>query len=187
MFSNSNSSNISAYSSNPLDHISSQKKLEFNSNSLSAFEIGEFFGKNKSDGKSNQKPKNFVLRLNVEYRKDFKDVIINEVKIDNQGNKTEQTLNVSNVNFSEQNGAKFKRFLNKIKSVFEFEYKREEKVEIDLNFKFDGINKNDIFIINCFYIIKYISLEENDFKDQDILNNEDNQGLTIMLDTLNKQ
>ena len=92
MFSNSNSSNISAYSSNPLDHISSQKKLEFNSNSLSAFEIGEFFGKNKLDGKSNRKPKNFVLRLNVEYRKVFKDVIINEVKIDNQGNKTEQTL-----------------------------------------------------------------------------------------------
>ena len=127
------------------------------------------------------------MRLNVEYRKVFKDVIINEVKIDNQGNKTEQTLNVSNVNFSEQNGAKFKRFLNKIKSVFENEYRREEKVEIDLNFEFDGINKNDIFIINCFYIIKYISLEENDFKDQDILNNEDNQGLTFMLNTLNRQ
>ena len=186
MFSNSNSSNISAYSSNPLDHISSQKKLEFNSNSLSAFEIGEFFGKNKSDGKSNQKPKNFVLRLNVEYRKVFNDVIINEVKIDNQGNKTEQTLNVSNVNFSEQNGAKFKRFLNKVKSVFESDYKREEKVEIDLNFKFDGIN-NDNFIINCFYIIKNISLEENDFKDQDILNNEENQGLTFVLNTLNRQ
>ena len=55
------------------------------------------------------------MRLNVEYRKVFNDVIINEVKIDNQGNKTEQTLNVSNVNFSEQNGAKFKRFLNKIR------------------------------------------------------------------------
>ena len=186
MFSNSNSSNISAYSSNPLDHISSQKKLEFNSNSLSAFEIGEFFGKNKLDGKSNQKPKNFVLRLNVEYRKVFKAVIINEVKIDNQGNKTEQTLNVSNVNFSEQNGAKFVKFLNKVKSEFESEYKREEKVEIDLNFKFDGIN-NDIFIINCLYIIKNISLEENEFQDQDILNNEDNQGLTIMLNTLKGQ
>ena len=54
MFSNSNSSNISAYSSNPLDHISSQKKLEFNSNSLSAFEIGEFFGKNIINQMENQ-------------------------------------------------------------------------------------------------------------------------------------
>ena len=49
------------------------------------------------------------------------------------------------------------------------------------------INKNDIFIINCFYIIKNISLEENEFNDQDILNNEENQGLTIMLNTLNRQ
>ena len=179
----SSSSNLSTYSSNPFEHKSFQDKSE--SNSLSFFEIAGFFEKNTSDKNTNQTPQNFILTLNVEYKKPLNEVIINEVKIDNQGNKIEQLFNIPNEDITDINRAKFFNFLKIVKSKFKSDYKRKEKIEIDLKFEFNGFD-NDINNITCLYEIKNAQLGEDKFNDYDILNNFDYNGLNFMLENLNE-
>ena len=172
----SSSSNISTYSCNPFDKISSQKKSELNS--YNNYEISGFF----EDNKTNQKPEDFTVTINVEYKKALNKVIINEVISDNQGNKIEQTFNISNEN---PNRAIVSKFLQEVKSKFESEYKREEKIEIELEFIFENW-RNDAHIIKCLYNIKSnVTLEESAFKDEDILNKKDYLGLDCMVNVLN--
>ena len=172
----SSSSNISTYSCNPFDKISSQKKSELNS--YNNYEISGFF----EDNKTNQKPEDFTVTINVEYKKALNKVIINEVISDNQGNKIEQTFNISNEN---PNRAIVSKFLQEVKSKFESEYKREEKIEIELEFIFENW-RNDAHIIKCLYKIKSnVTLEESAFKDEDILNKKDYIGLNFMVEVLN--
>ena len=167
-----------------------------NPNSLGLYEVGNVFLKtNNIEEESAYKiMNNSVFYLNFEYNRYSREVEINYSKIAYFENNNEEKLISSIKDIKEiraedislnLNYLKFINFLNEIESEIKAKYRKNNIIEIELQFNLEHPEK-DIYKLRCYYTIKNIKLKETEFKDEDILNNRDIEGLYYMLETLSE-
>ena len=165
-----------------------------NPNSLGHYEVGNVFPKtNNIEEESAYKiMNNSVFYLNFEYNR--REVEIKYSKIAYFENNNEEKLISSIKDIKEiraenislnLNYLKFINFLNIVESEIKAKYRKNNIIEIELQFNLEHPEK-DIYKLRCFYTIKNINLKETEFKDEDILNNRDIEGLYYMLETLSE-
>ena len=165
-------------------------------NSLGHYEVGNVFSKtNNIEEESAYKiMNNSVFYMNFEYDTYKREVEINYSKIAYFENNNEEKLISSIKDIKEiraedislnLNYLKFINFLNVVESEIKAKYRKNNIIEIELQFNLEHPEK-DIYKLRCFYTIKNINLKETEFKDEDILNNGDIDGLYYMLETLSE-
>ena len=168
-----------------------------NPNSLGLYEVGNIFVNTNiiEEEDAYKIMYNSIFFLNIEYNKSNKEVELNYSKIAVIENNNEKILNLSlediknirtediNLNL---NYIKFIKFLNKVESELKEKFRKNTKIEIDLQFTLQHPEK-DIYKLRCLYTIKNINLKETEFKEEDILNNGDIDGLYYMLETLSEE
>ena len=169
-----------------------------NPNSLGLYEVGNVFPKtNNIEEESAYKiMNNSVFYLNFEYNRYNREVEIKYSKIAYFENNNEEKLISSIKDIKEiraedislnLNYLKFINFLNEVESEIKAKYRKNNIIEIELQFNLEHPEK-EIYKLRCFYTIKNnINLKETEFKDEDILNNGDNDGLYYMLETLSEE
>ena len=168
-----------------------------NPNSLGLYEVGNVFPKtNNIEEESAYKiMNNSVFYLNFEYNRYSREVQINYSKIAYFENNNEEKLISSIKDIKEiraedislnLNYLKFINFLNEVESEIKAKYRKNNIIEIELQFNLEHPEK-DIYKLRCFYTIKNINLKETEFKDEDILNNGGIDGLYYMLETLSEE
>ena len=165
-------------------------------NSLGHYEVGNVFSKtNNIEEESAYKiMNNSVFYMNFEYKRYKREVEINYSKIAYFENNNEEKLISSIKDIKEiraenislnLNYLKFINFLNVVESEIKAKYRKNNIIEIELQFNLEHPEK-DIYKLRCYYTIKNINLKETEFKDEDILNNRDIEGLYYMLETLSE-
>ena len=166
-----------------------------NPNSLGLYEVGNVFSKtNNIEEESAYKiMNNSVFYLNFEYNR--REVEIKYSKIAYFENNNEEKLISSIKDIKEiraedislnLNYLKFINFLDVVEFEIKAKYRKNNIIEIELQFNLEHPEK-DIYKLRCFYTIKNINLKEIEFKDEDILNNGDFDGLYYMLETLSEE
>ena len=166
-------------------------------NSLGHYEVGNVFSKtNNIEEESAYKiMNNSVFYMNFEYDRYKREVEIKYSKIAYFENNNEEKLISSIKDIKEiraedislnLNYLKFIKFLNVVESEIKEKYRKNNIIEIELQFNLEHPEK-DIYKLRCYYTIKNIKLKETIFKDEDILNNEDFNGLYCMLETLSEE
>ena len=168
-----------------------------NPNSLGLYEVGNVFSKtNNIEEESAYKiMNNSVFYMNFEYDTYKREVEIKYSKIAYFENNNEEKLISSIKDIKEiraedislnLNYLKFINFLNIVESEIKANYRKNNIIEIELQFNLEHPEK-DIYKLRCYYTIKNINLKETEFKDEDILNNGDIYGLYCMLETLSEE
>ena len=166
-------------------------------NSLGHYEVGNVFSKtNNIEEESAYKiMNNSVFYMNFEYDRYKREVEIKYSKIAYFENNNEEKLIPSIKDIKETRGEdislnlnylKFINFLNIVESEIKAKYRKNNIIEIELQFNLEHPEK-DIYKLRCYYTIKNINLKETEFKDEDILNNGDIYGLYCMLETLSEE
>ena len=166
-------------------------------NSLGHYEVGNVFSKtNNIEEESAYKiMNNSVFYMNFEYDRYKREVEIKYSKIAYFENNNEEKLISSIKDIKEiraedislnLNYLKFINFLNEVESEIKAKYRKNNIIEIELQFNLEHPEK-DIYKLRCYYTIKNINLRETEFKDEDILNNGDIDGLYYMLETLSEE
>ena len=176
-------------------HLSDIKRSD--PNSLGHYEIGNRFSNTNiiEEEDAYKIMRNSIFYLNIEYKRGIREVEINYNKIAVIENNSERKLNLSIKDIKEiraedislnLNYLKFINFLNEVESEIKAKYRKNNIIEIELQFNLEHPEK-DIYKLRCYYTIKNIKLKETEFKDEDILNNGDIDGLYYMLETLNEE
>ena len=135
-----------------------------NPNSLGLYEVGNVFPKtNNIEEESAYKiMNNSVFYMNFEYNRYSREVVINYSKIAYFENNNEEKLISSIKDIKEiraedislnLNYLKFINFLNEVESEIKAKYRKNNIIEIELQFNLEHPEK-DIYKLRCYYTIK---------------------------------
>ena len=130
----------------------------------------------------------FILHTNKKKQKPF--IIYDEIKIIKNGKETEnktieeiKNATTNNTKLS-NNYKKFLSFLDKFESNLSSEFNNSYKLKITLTFETQNMN-NDDYIITCLYDVEIPGENNEQFKDDNILNNGFGEGYQYVLSEIN--
>ena len=111
-------------------------------------------------------------------------IIINEKETEN---KTIEEIRKTTTNNQKlkNNYNKFLSFLDKFESTFLNNFKNKYKLKMTLNFETKNIDNNNNFIITCFYDVSIPGLNDEQFKDDNILTNGFGEGFQYAFSEIN--
>ena len=158
-----------------------------NSYEPSSFEFNETNNDNLNKDIAYKFMSESTFTISLDYNKEKNEVFIEYKKIicEQDEYQIDDLKNIkSEDEIIDNNYRKFIKFLEHVENELKLNYGTEKKIEIDLKFNIDNINDNS-YNVSCNYKVNDDDIIEKCFIDKDILDNNNNNGLIYLIDSIN--